>query len=101
MKEKFREEQVLAHVENPTQRARIEKEMEAARVGISTLLYSLTNCCFLLQLCSIALYSLAPLQVAMIRIHLPLSPKQLQAVWKEQDHLVNKDRYFSGQNFQI
>ena len=36
----------------------------------------------------------------MIRIHLPLSPKQLQAVWKEQDHLVNKDRYFSGQNFQ-
>ena len=43
MKEKFREEQVLAHVENPTQRARIEKEMEAARVGNSTLLYSLTT----------------------------------------------------------
>ena len=43
MKEKFREEQVLAHVENPTERARIEKEMEAARVGNSTLLYSLTT----------------------------------------------------------
>jgi len=60
MKEKFREEQVLAHLENPAERARIEKEMEAARV-------------------------------AMIRIHLPLSPKQLQAVWKEQDHLEEAD----------
>ena len=43
MKEKFREEQVLAHVDNPAERARIEKEMEAARVGNSTLLYSLTT----------------------------------------------------------
>ena len=43
MKEKFREEQVLAHVENPTERARIEKEMEAARVGNSTLLLQLSS----------------------------------------------------------
>ena len=43
MKEKFREEQVLAHVDNPAERARIEKEMEAARVGNSTLLYFLTT----------------------------------------------------------
>ena len=50
MKEKFREEQVLAHVENPAQRARIEREMEAARVGNSTLL---------LQLSSKLLFSLA------------------------------------------
>ena len=53
MKEKFREEQVLAHVDNPTERARIEKEMEAARVGNSTLLY------ILLQLSSKLLFSLA------------------------------------------
>ena len=43
MKEKFREEQVLAHVDNPAQRARIEREMEAARVGNSTLLLQLSS----------------------------------------------------------
>ena len=57
MAEKFKEEQVLAHVENPSERARIQGEMEEARL-------------------------------AMIQIHLPLSPKQLQAVWREQDHQV-------------
>ena len=48
MKEKFREEQVLAHVDNPAERARIEKEMEAARVG---------NCYILWQLSSKLLFS--------------------------------------------
>ena len=27
-------------------------------------------------------------RVAMVQLHLPLSPKQLQAVWREQDHQV-------------
>jgi len=60
MAEKLKEEQLLAHVENPTERSRIEGEMEAARV-------------------------------AMVQLHLPLSPKQLQAVWREQDHQVEAD----------
>ena len=29
---------------------------------------------------------------AMVRIHLPLSPGQLQAVWREQDHGVREGR---------
>ena len=55
--ERFKEEQILAHIENPSERDRIQREMEAARV-------------------------------AMVQLHLPLSPKQLQAVWREQDHQV-------------
>merc|ERR1712025_958945 len=60
MAEKFKEEQLLAHVENPSERDRLQREMEAARV-------------------------------AMVQLHLPLSPKQLQAVWREQDHQVEAD----------
>jgi len=60
MTEKFKEEQLLAHVENPSERVRIQREMEAARV-------------------------------AMVQLHLPLSPKQLQSVWREQDHQAEAD----------